>query len=150
MLKYNLYKPTESETTFISNILNIEPNDISYLFFNDKNINYINDQLIIEIMKITKERYGKSIKIQSQQKHILIACMRHIYFTHIRNTFPAEQEVDMLNEQVIKRLVKTATTELIAYLRYIDDWNTINPLPLPIQDNKRAGNLGSFSKMFNF
>jgi hypothetical protein len=76
--------------------------------------------------------------------------MRHIYFTHIRNTFPAEEEVNMLNIQVIKRLVKTATTELIAYLRYIDDWNSIRPFPLPKSDNKRVGNLGSFSKMFSF
>lgn len=150
MLSYDSYKPTDAETDYVGKLLNITPNDISYIFFNDKNVNYINQQLIEAIKRITLERYGRMIQIQSQRKHIVVAIMRHIYFTNIKNAYPTEQEVDMLNKEVLRRMIPTVTTELIAYMRYINDYNSIIPLPLPKSDNKKMGNTGPYSKMFDF
>ena len=150
MLPYNSYKPTEREREYVGNLLNIEPNDISYMFFNDNNINNINKQLIENIISMTFERYGKKIVIQPQKKHIVIAIMRHIYFTNIKNAFPAEEEVDLLNKEVLRRMTPVVMRELIAYLRYINDYNSIVPMELPKPANRKQDNLASFSNNFDF
>ena len=51
MLSYNSYNPTDKETEFVGKILNIQPNDISYMFFSDKNVDYINKSLIEMVME---------------------------------------------------------------------------------------------------
>ena len=43
MLSYNSYKPTDKEREFVGKLINIEPNDISYKFFSDSNVDYINN-----------------------------------------------------------------------------------------------------------
>ncbi len=150
MLQYNEYIPTDREREFVGNMLNIEPNDISYIFFSDKNINYLNEELIKSIMNMTLERYGKRIGIQPQKRHHMLTIMRHIYFKNIRNTFPANDEVNMLNKEVLRQTVPTVMRELIAYIRYINDYNSIVPSPRPESDSKKQGNTGPFSKMFSF
>jgi hypothetical protein len=150
MLSYNSYKPTESERDFVGKLINIEPNDISYTFFNDKNIEYINTELIKRISDITLERYNKRILIKPQRKHLVVGIMRHIYFKNVRNLFPTEKEVNMLNEEVLRQMIPTVIRELIAYMRYIYDYNYIIPLPLPQADNNKMGNLNPFSRMFGF
>ena len=62
MLSYNSYKPTEREREFVGKLINIEPNDISYKFFSDINIDYINNTLIEMVMEETFKRYNKRIK----------------------------------------------------------------------------------------
>ena len=58
---------TEAELQFVKNILNIEPNDISLLFFHSDNISYLNNKIISEILKLTKEKMDKPITIQQQK-----------------------------------------------------------------------------------
>ena len=148
MLKYNTYKPTDREREYVGNLLNIEPNDISYKFFSDINIKNINDMLIESVMTETEKRYGQKVKIEPQRKHLVITIMRHVYFKNVRNMFPADEEVDMLNKEVIRQMLPVVVRELIAYLRYIRDYNSIIPLDLPRPDNRRQGNLAPFSRMF--
>ena len=139
MLSYNSYKPTDKETDFVGKLLNIQPNDISYNFFSDNNVDYINKTLIEMVMEETFKRYNKRIQIQPQRKHIVISAMRHIYFKNVTNILPVNEEVERLNKEVLRQLFKTAITELIAYLRYINDYNTIIPMELPKSDNTKAG-----------
>lgn len=151
MLSYNSYKPTDKETEFVGKILNIQPNDISYIFFSDKNIDYINKSLIEMVMEETYKRYNKKIQIQPQRKHIVIAAMRHIYFKNVKNILLAEEEVDRLNNEVLRQMFGTAITELIAYLRYIYDYNSIVPMELPQSDSSKMGrNTPGFSSNFGF
>jgi hypothetical protein len=151
MLSYNSYNPTDKERDFVGKLLNIEPNDISYKFFSDINVDYINNTLINMVMEETYKRYNKRIKIEPQRKHIVYAAMRHIYFKNIKNTLSVEEEVNKLNEEVLRQMFKTAITELIAYLRYIHDYNNIIPLDLPQSDNRKQGvNTAPFSSNFGF
>ena len=53
LYNYNKYKPTERETEFIGNLINIKPNDISYIFFGDENIIFLNKSIIEQIKDIT-------------------------------------------------------------------------------------------------
>ena len=128
--------------------MTIEPNAISYKFFSDINVDYINNNLIEQVKEITLERYGKKMQIQPQRKHIVVSIMRHIYFKNIKNMFPTDIEVDMLNKEVLRQMVPMVVRELIAHMRYIYDYNSIVPIDLPKSDNKKMGNLGSFNKLF--
>lgn len=151
MLSYNSYKPTDKERDFVGKLINIEPNDISYKFFSDSNIDYINNTLIEMVMEETNKRYEKRIKIQPQRKHIVIAAMRHIYFKNVKNVLTADEEVERLNKEVLRQMLGTAMTELIAYLRYIYDYNNIIPLELPKSDCIRTdANIPGFSSLFDY
>ncbi len=151
MLSYNSYKPTDKETEFVGKILNIQPNDISYTFFSDKNVEYINNTLIEMVMEETFKRYNKRIQIQPQRKHIVISAMRHIYFKNVTNILPVDEEIARLNKEVLRQMFKTAITELIAYLRYIHDYNTIAPMELPQSDSRKQGrDTAGFSSNFDF
>jgi hypothetical protein len=151
MLSYNSYKPTDREREFVGKLINIEPNDISYKFFSDSNVDYINNTLIEMVMEETNKRYNKRIQIEPQRKHIVIAAMRHIYFKNVKNVLPTDEEVARLNKEVLRQMVGTAITELIAYLRYIHDYNSIIPLELPKADNVKGQiTNNSFSSNFGF
>ncbi len=151
MLSYNSYNPTDKERDFVSKLLNIEPNDISYKFFSDINVDYINNTLINMVMEETYKRYNKRIKIEPQRKHIVYATMRHIYFKNIKNVLSVDEEVNRLNEEVLRQMFKTAITELIAYLRYIHDYKTIAPMELPKSDSRKKGrDTAGFSSNFDF
>ena len=151
MLSYNNYKPTDREREFVGKLLNIEPNDISYKFFSDNNVDYINNTLIEMVMEETYKRYEKRIQIQPQRKHIVIAAMRHIYFKNVKNVLNTDEEVERLNKEVLRQMFQTAITELIAYLRYIHDYNNIIPLELPKYDSIKNENVtAGFSSLFGF
>jgi hypothetical protein len=151
MLSYNSYKPTDREREFVGKLINIEPNDISYKFFSDSNIDLINNTLIEMVMEETNKRYNKRIKIEPQRKHIVLSAMRHIYFKNVRNVLPTDEEVDRLNKEVLRQMFGTAITELIAYLRYIHDYNSIIPMELPKADNTKGQiTTNSFSSNFGF
>ncbi len=145
---YNKYKPTDREREFVGKLINIEPNDISYKFFSGDNLDYINNELIERVKKITLERYGKKLGIEPQRKHLVLSIMRHVYFKNIRNMFETDVEVDLLNEEVLRQMVPMVIKELIAYMRFIYDYNNIIPMELPVSDNKKKDNVGSFSRLF--
>ena len=63
MLSYNSYNPSDKERDFVGKLLNIEPNDISYKFFSDINVDYINNTLINMVMEETYKRYNKKAAI---------------------------------------------------------------------------------------
>ena len=151
MLSYNSYKPTDREREFVGKLINIEPNDISYKFFSESNIELINNTLIEMVMEETYKRYEKRIQIQPQRKHIVIAAMRHIYFKNVKNVLTVDEEVERLNKEVLRQMLGTAMTELIAYLRYIHDYNNIIPLDLPKSDSvKIDSSIPGYSSLFSY
>jgi hypothetical protein len=151
MLSYNSYKPTDREREFVGKLINIEPNDISYKFFSESNIDLINNKLIEMVMEETYKRYEKRIQIQPQRKHIVIAAMRHIYFKNVKNVLTVDEEVERLNKEVLRQMLGTAMTELIAYLRYIHDYNNIIPLDLPKSDSVKVdSSIPGYSSLFSY
>ena len=66
------------------------------------------------------------------------------------NRYETQVEIDMLNKEVLKRMVPSVLNELIAYMRYINDYNNIVPMELPRPDNRKNNNTAPFSKMFGF
>ena len=150
MLRYNSYIPTSYETQFVGNLLNIEPNDISYMFFSDKNIDNINTNLIDIIKQLTFERYEKKIVIEPQKKTLLVTIMRHVYFRTVQNKECAMIEVELLNKEVLYQIVPVVITELLAQMRYINDYNNIIPLELPQPAGKYKQNLSPYSDLFDF
>ena len=64
MQQYNSYKPTDRELEYVGNLLNIQPNDISLIFFSDNNIKLVNEMLVESVMIETEKRYGQKIKIE--------------------------------------------------------------------------------------
>jgi hypothetical protein len=151
MLSYNSYKPTDREREFVGKLINIEPNDISYKFFSESNIELINNTLIEMVMEETYKRYEKRIQIQPQRKHIVIAAMRHIYFKNVKNVLTVDEEVKRLNKEVLRQMLGTAMTELIAYLRYIHDYNNIIPLELPKSDSVKVdSSIPGYSSLFSY
>ena len=138
MNKYDSYNATTYEYEFVSNLINCEPNDISYIFFSDKNIDNINERLINEVKNITYERYNKMMKIQPQQKHLLITVMRHIYFKNVKNRDCTDVEVELLNRETLSQIVPTIITGLLAQIRYIEDYNsTLAPPELPENNSSK-------------
>ena len=159
MLPYDSYKPTEYETQFIGNLLNIAPNDISYIFVSDENIDNINTILIEEIKNMTNERYQKKLIIQPQEKSLLLTMMRHVYLKNIQNHYPTDIEVLLLNKEVFKILIPAVMSELIAHMRYLNDINRYSSpydspgfhiLPLPTNTTKTNGNFRQATDLFGF
>ena len=150
MLRYDSYQPTDRETEFVGNLIKIKPNDISYGYFSDININLINTILIEKVKNITFERYNKKIQIEPQQKHILITIMRHVYMRNIKNTHETEIEIELLNTEVIKQTVPILINGLLSQIRFIDDYNSIRPFDLPEPTNRKNGNMTPLSSLFEF
>jgi hypothetical protein len=150
MLRYNSYKPTSRETEFVGNLIDITPNDISYKFFSDININIINTRIIDEIKQITLSRYNKQIEIEPQQKTLLLTIMRHIYLKNIKNRHEADVEVEILNDITLKEMIPVIMNGLLSQIRYIHDYNTFRPMELPQAPEKKTQNLKGFSSLFEF
>ena len=150
MQQYDTYKPTDRELEYVGNLLNIQPNDISFMFFSDSNINNINNMLVDHVMIETEKRYGQKIKIEHQKKHLITVIMRCVYFRNVRNIYKAQDEVDMLNKEVIRQMLPVVIRELISYLRYVRDYNRIIPMDLPKANNRRMDNLRPLARMFEF
>lgn len=136
----NTYIPTNKEAEFVSKLLNIQPNDIAYMFFSDKNVDYINSNVIEQVKKITLEKNGKSMRIQPQKRNLVITVMRFVYFKNIQNRCDAKEELTLLNEKVLNLMVPAIIKELEAQMRYLNDYNKmINPLSLPYNDSIKMG-----------
>jgi len=159
MFSYDSYKPTGEETQFIGNLVNIKPNDISYIFFSNNNIDDINTILIEEIKEMTFERYNKKMVIQPQDRNHLLTIMRHVYLKNVQNHYPTDIEVMLLNKEVFKILIPGVMSELIARIRYLNDINrysspydspSFSILPLPTNTCKTNGNFRQPTDLFGF
>jgi|SaaInlStandDraft_5_1057022.scaffolds.fasta_scaffold15518_2 hypothetical protein len=153
IFNYNSYTDIapESEKNMVLRLTNITPNDISLLFFRDDNINKLNKRLINEVLRITKDKYNKPMKIQSQKKEQMLTLMRYIYFRYNTNTQETLVEVEYLNNKFIEDFLDTAINSLLYQIKYIENYNRSEQIPLarPISTYKKA-DLKPFSSLFGF
>lgn len=144
---------TEAELQFVKNILNIDPNDISLLFFHSDNISYLNNKIISEILKLTTEKMDKPIRIQEQKEEYMITHMRYIYFDNVRNNMSTKEEVEHLNKRFLESIIPHVYSELVSYLKYLDEIELYQDNKKPLMNNpvstKRRNELKPLSKFFD-
>ena len=145
---------TEKELQFVKNLLNIEPNDISLLYFSKNNIEYLNAKIVDIIYGMTREKLEKPIKIQKQKEQYLLERMRYIYFDDVRNTSPTNIEVEHLNKRFLESIIPNIYSELISYLKYLDEINQYQSSNIPINENpissRKRKELKPLSTFFDF
>jgi len=153
IFNYNSYTDVapESEKTMVLRLTNIAPNDISLLFFRDDNIDKLNNRLINEVLRITKDNYDRPMKIQPQKKEQMLTLMRYIYFRYNTNTQTTTMEVEYLNNKFIEEFTDTTINALLYQIKYIENYNRNEQTPLarPINTQQKA-DLRPFSSLFGF
>lgn len=153
IFNYNSYTDvaTESEKTMVLRLTNIAPNDISLLFFRDDNIDKLNNRLINEVLRITKDNYDRPMKIQPQKKEQMLTLMRYIYFRYNTNTQTTTMEVEYLNNKFIEEFTDTTINALLYQIKYIENYNRNEQTPLarPVNTQQKA-DLRPFSSLFGF
>lgn len=153
IFNYNSYTDVapESEKTMVLRLTNIAPNDISLLFFKDDNIDKLNNRLINEVLRITKDNYDRPMKIQPQKKEQMLTLMRYIYFRYNTNTQTTMMEVEYLNNKFIEEFTDTTINALLYQIKYIENYNRNEQTPLarPVNTQQKA-DLRPFSSLFGF
>lgn len=153
IFNYNSYTDVapESEKTMVLRLTNIAPNDISLLFFRDDNIDKLNNRLINEVLRITKDNYDRPMKIQPQKKEQMLTLMRYIYFRYNTNTQTTMMEVEYLNNKFIEEFTDTTINALLYQIKYIENYNRNEQTPLarPVNTQQKA-DLRPFSSLFGF
>lgn len=137
---------------FVSRILDTEANDVSLTFFSEENILLLNNNIISEVLEISKNNLGKAYRIQPQQREKMLTVMRYIYFAFVTNTYELSVEVQRLNEKFLQEVVPTAYNALVAHLKYLETYNRTNNVPInnPENTQRDKADLKPLSSLFDF
>ena len=142
---YSLLSTTDkSNLEFVGNMTNIEPNDISIIFFRDDIVNLLNIILIDKVKEESLKEYGKIFVIEEQDKKHFYTIMRYVFFKYVTFTKPAEEEVNMLIDRTIETVLPTVLNGLYAQLKYLEDMESRfmpNLLPAPVSSGKKKHDL---------
>lgn len=110
----------------------IQDNPINCAFFNKKNIDKIQNLIIEEVIKQSEGRF----KIGYQDENQLIIIMRSMYLMYSNNLpYNIDQQVDSLNDMVIKYSVPNILNNILQYVGYLKDRESVPFLPNPVNDN---------------
>ena len=136
---YELFNGENSKQNLNVNIISniITPNKLTYAYFNVNNMNYIHNEIIKRIKKLSNGQYNISKQSDTQLEII----MRSYYLQYGKNLdYNIEQQVNELNEMVIKECISIIIPNVQQYLTYLKDiTNPIPVMPLPINPSN-AGN----------
>ena len=148
---YITIEHSQQEKDFVGNILHIMPNDLAILFFREENIKKINDRLIEEIMVISKDKMGKSVRIKPQESKLMIQIMRYVYFDKIQNCNNVQKELEYLNNITLELLLPTVYNGLVAQIKYLETYDRQKNIPLerPKSTNNKAP-LRPMTRLFGF
>jgi hypothetical protein len=137
---------------FVSRLLDTEANDVSLTFFSEENILLLNNNIISEVLEISKNNLGKAYRIQPQQREKMLTVMRYIYFAFVTNTYELSVEVQRLNEKFLQEVVPTAYNALVAHLKYLETYNRTNNVPINNPENTQRDkvDLRPLSSLFDF
>lgn len=137
---YTLISSTDPKhLEFVGNLTNIEPNDISILFFSDEALDIINDLIIKNVKEKTFEMYGKKLVIDKQNKDHLYIIMRFVYFKNANYTDVVENEVNMLIDKTVEMVLPTVINSLFSHLKYLEDMEK-RFMPIIIPNPASSGN----------
>lgn len=121
---------TQRRHDMIGNLTNIYPSELSSSFFTDENLDYLNSQIIERVRNITLKKFKKGLKIQPQRRHLMIILMRYIYLENhskhvVLQNRTTKKRVEVLNKMFLKLVVPSVVQELISYVKYIHDFNSV-------------------------
>ena len=127
--------PLTTKTDY-SNVLTgtFERTNLSDAFFSLKNIQIIQNGL----RKGVYDKSNSTILIDEQPLDQIVTVMRSIYFQHSKNldnNIP--QQINELNNNVLKYCIKSVYDEAVAYLKYKHDCSTMHvPMTAPLYSSK--------------
>tara|TARA_B100002019_G_C21173745_1_gene549909 strand:+ start:397 stop:903 length:507 start_codon:yes stop_codon:yes gene_type:complete len=119
-------------------------NELSNLFFSRINIDFVQQKIIDEIYRQSREEY----RIAKQSEEALEIVMRAMYLQHSRNLpCKIEQQVKELNKHVLDYCIPNIMTNIRQYIGYINDVNSPrtvmeNPIDTSSKINQLENNLG--------
>lgn len=130
---------------FTDSLKNIhQDTDLSRLFFSRTNIDFLQERIISEISKISKNEY----KIARQSEEALEIVMRAMYLQHSRN-LPCniKKQVKRLNKFVLEFCIPNILTNIKQYIGYIEDLNKPrgimpNPIDTSSKNKQLENNIG--------
>ena len=97
---------------------NIHASKISNLFFSQENIDYIQDKIVKEVYKKTNNKH----LITKQNEDELIIVMKSIFLQNSRNyDSELQYQLNTLNKLVLDYCVPNVYTNLLQYLKYLED-----------------------------
>lgn len=106
---------------------NIEKNEVSNLFFSERNINHLKFLLA----KMLREKNNYHISPESQSNNDLIVVMRGVYLSHSKNLpTDIDKQVIELNYISFADIYPRMVSNIKQYLSYIRESGS-QPLPLP-------------------
>tara|TARA_Y100000816_G_scaffold267137_1_gene228275 strand:+ start:3285 stop:3911 length:627 start_codon:yes stop_codon:yes gene_type:complete len=149
--KYDLYKDSSKEQNNFKNTLNYNHEDtpLSVMYFSKNNVEQIQQDIKLKVYQITKEDndplYIKSnnnngIVISRQDDLQLQIIMRSIYLQYAKNmNSNINEQINELNQLVIKECIPTIITGIKQHLLYIAD---IQKYPMPMDHSVNTSSSG--------
>jgi hypothetical protein len=129
-------------TDSIKNIHN--DNDLSRQFFSRINIDYVQEQIIKGVLRLSGDNY----KIGKQSEEALEIVMRAMYLQHGKN-LPCKihEQVAELNKHVLEFCLPNIMTNIKQYVGYLDDLKKPmavmeNPIDTSNRNNQLENNIG--------
>jgi hypothetical protein len=116
--------------------LNRQPSPVIQNFFSDSNLSKIQSTLRTQV----KFHTGESIDDQSCNE--IYTVMKYVYNSFGKNKRNFNDEVNRLNDLVLKELVPMVTSNVLSHLQYIKD---ISSLPTPMEYGKTTSVKGDNS-----
>lgn len=119
-------------------------NDLSNLFFSRVNIDFLQQKIIDEIFKASRDQY----RIAKQSEESLQVIMRAMYLQHSRNLpCKIKEQVKDLNRYVLDFCIQNIMTNIKQYIGYVRDVNAPravmeNPIDTTTRANQLEYNLG--------
>tara|TARA_Y100000591_G_C21699672_1_gene627629 strand:- start:469 stop:972 length:504 start_codon:yes stop_codon:yes gene_type:complete len=119
-------------------------NELSNLFFSRVNIDFLQQKIIDEVFKASRDQY----KIAKQSEESLQIVMRAMYLQHSRNLpCKIKEQVKDLNRYVLDFCIQNIMTNIKQYIGYVRDVNAPravmeNPIDTTTRSNQLEYNLG--------
>lgn len=111
--------------------------DVHKIFFSEQNINYLNKQLVLDILEKTQ------IKIAEQKEELIHIMMEHVYKNYAKNLeYDYYEQVRELNDKFFEIVIPNILNNMEQYINYkkkIDN-DVIEPLPYPSQTTEHINN----------
>lgn len=142
---------SEQEKEFVGNILHIQPNDLSILFFRDDNVKKINDMLINEMLELSEREFKKKVRIEPQDTNMMLQIMRAVYFKNVQNCKNIARELNKLNHLTLELLIPTVYNGMVHQIKYLETYNRQENIPLERpQNTKQKAALRPMTRLFGF
>ncbi len=143
---------TDRDKDRVRNLINFVPSKSGLIFFSEKNMDNLNTQIKKYILKMTQEKYGQRIMINSQKRSLMLSVMRYVYLQHNQTHYVLDFELPVeqakaLNKIFLNLVVPTVMQGLIGYIKYLDDFNSMGNLDI-LERPKSANNKRGITKEY--